>query len=74
MSDIKFKYGMDTNGNSIIKVSRKGYRGFSVQTNGNLPQTHYMRTHEVNTHIIHDELLAYCGIYGTANQVKVLSI
>jgi hypothetical protein len=73
MNNIKFIYGMDSNGNSIITVKRKGMRGFSVQTNGNLPQTHYMRTGHAVHHIIHDELKAYCGIYGTPHQVKVLS-
>lgn len=69
---LKFKFGMDSNGNKVVKVSRKGYRGFSVQTNGNLPQAHHMRG-MVNSHIIHDELRAFCGIYGTPHQVKVLS-
>jgi hypothetical protein len=70
---LKFKYGRDINGNTIIKVTKAGYRGFSIQTLGNLPQTHYMRNGEVNTHIIHDELRAFCSIYGTPHQRNILS-
>lgn len=70
---LKFKFGMDSNGNKIVKVSRKGFRGFAIQTNGNLPQAHYMSKDVSDNHIIHDELRAFCGIYGTPHQVKVLS-
>jgi hypothetical protein len=63
---------MDTNGNKIVKVSSKGTRGFSIQTNGNLPQTHAMTNDNMNTHVIHDELRAFCSIYGTARQREIL--
>jgi hypothetical protein len=64
---------MDTNGNKVVKVSAKGKRGFSIQTNGNLPQTHAMTKDNMNTHIVHDELRAFCGIYGTKKQQEILS-
>ena len=64
---------MDTNGNKTVKVTCKGQRGFSIQTNGNLPQCHAMTRDNMNAHIVHDEMRAYCGIYGTKHQVKVLS-
>jgi len=30
----------DLNGNRVCRVKIAGYRGFSIQTNGNLPRTH----------------------------------
>lgn len=37
------KFGMDINGNHIITLSEPNKRGFSIQTNGNLPKTHNMK-------------------------------
>ncbi len=37
------KLATDRNGNRVLKISKKdlgGIRGFSIQTNGNLPETH----------------------------------
>jgi hypothetical protein len=34
------KTGIDRNGNKVLRVSIPGRRGFSIQTNGNLPRTH----------------------------------
>jgi len=70
---LKFTFKMDSNGNKTVKVSSKGQRGFSVQTNGNLPQTHFMTKDNMDAHIVHDELRAFCGLYGTEYQVKILS-
>jgi hypothetical protein len=69
---LKFKFAMDVNGNKIVKVTRKGFRGFSIQTNGNLPQTHHMNADNMDAHIIHDELRAFCSIYGTERQREIL--
>lgn len=33
-------FGKDTNGNSVVKLTFPNQRGFSIQTNGNLPATH----------------------------------
>jgi len=35
-----YKIGRDKNGNKTVKVTHAGLRGFSIQTNGNLPRTH----------------------------------
>ena len=70
---VHFKLGMDVNGNKVVKVTATGYRGFSIQTNGNLPQTHAMHKDNLNSHIVHDELRAFCGIYGTKRQQEILS-
>ncbi len=70
---INFKFKHDINGNKIVKVTRKGYRGFSIQTLGNLPQTHAMRNGITSTHIVHDELRAFCGLFGTKHQQNILS-
>lgn len=34
------KISTDANGNRVLRVSVRGARGFSIQTNGNLPRTH----------------------------------
>lgn len=73
MNKLIFTLKQDTNGNKVVKVSRKGERGFSIQTNGNLPQTHAMRKDNLNSHIVHDELRAFCGLYGTQHQQDILS-
>lgn len=73
MKNLKFNFAMDSNGNKIVCVKCKGMRGFSVQTNGNLPQIHAMTKDNMNTHIVHDELRAYCGIFGTKRQHEMLS-
>ncbi len=70
---LKFNLSRDTNGNKVVKVTSKGQRGFSIQTLGNLPQTHAMRKDNQNSHIIHDELRAFCGLYGTTHQQDILS-
>jgi len=70
---LKFTFKQDTNGNKTVKVTSKGQRGFSIQTNGNLPQTHAMHKDNLNSHIVHDELRAFCGLYGTKRQVEILS-
>lgn len=36
-------YGRDKNGNATIKVKPEHERGFSIQSNGNLPVTHSRR-------------------------------
>ena len=37
---MNFKLSLDKNGNKICKVSGDGFRAFSIQTLGNLSQTH----------------------------------
>lgn len=37
-------FGRDVNGNSVVRLKNQQGRGFSIQTNGNLPKTHRMRS------------------------------
>ena len=65
--------GRDTNGNKILKVTfRDKTRGFSVQTNGTLPETHRMTQDTFNDHIANGELNAYIKKYGTERQKDLL--
>ena len=70
MNKIKLKFARDVNGNRIVKVTRKGLRGFSVQTNGNLPKTHSMTKGNMEVKIVLSELRAFCH---TAHQQNLLS-
>ena len=36
----KFSTGINKNGNKVCTLRIKGERGFSVETNGNMPRTH----------------------------------
>ncbi len=56
----------DTNGNKTVKITKAGYRGFSIQTNGNLPETH--RTGIPNI----EEIQHYVRQYGTFYQQQVV--
>ncbi|MEI8280796.1 MAG: hypothetical protein WCG75_00180 [Armatimonadota bacterium] len=64
-----FKIGFDINGNKVCRVSCGGERGFSIQTNGNLPNTHRdgvckLTEYEVETYILS---------YGTRRQKTILA-
>lgn len=63
---IKYKMGKDSNGNSIVTISKPGSRekGFSIQTNGNLPITHETREPQ------HIEISNYIEQYGTEYQKR----
>ena len=72
----------DSNGNKVVRIKfRKGSgnRGFSIQTNGNLPSWHTQDVGEwfsarsgcnPMTAAMSDELIAYLRDYGTQNQKK----
>ena len=60
----QYKISKDKNGNKTVKISRKGSRGFSIQTNGNLPKTHQDGVGAWT----HDEIAAYVINYGTKAQ------
>jgi len=67
--------GRDVNGNSTIRFQHrdKGYnaRGFSIQTNGNLPTAHRARSNEywrLNSQQISREVRDYVMNYGTPRQ------
>lgn len=59
---------MDKNGNKFLTFSpRVGGRGFSVQTNGNLPLTH---RNGINADT-RQELLNHICTHGTKRQIKL---
>ena len=65
--------GRDKNGNSIVRVKIEGCRGFSVQTNGNMPKTHSTIVRgEFNPYIAENEVMAYVKTYGTEYQRDLL--
>lgn len=74
--------GIDTNGNRVVKVSIANQRPFSIQTNGNLPNTHrLLRGYDKNTNLyegeiesMENEIVDYVENYGSPNQKKSLKI
>lgn len=69
------RMGRDTNGNRILKVSfRDDRRGFSVQTNGNLPETHNFPFGTFTDYIAEHELRAYITKYGTDKQKTLMKV
>ena len=69
---IILKLGRDRNGNKVLRVSRRGARGFSVQTLGNLPRVHRNGL-DVDYATALSELRAYVAQYGTARQKELLT-
>ncbi len=81
--------GMDKNGNSVVRLKPMygNARGFSIQTNGNLPALHRMRgnyrTNNINntmfdptgssksTAMINKQIADYIDKYGTPRQTKM---
>jgi hypothetical protein len=49
--------GKDTNGNSIVKLHFPNQRAFSIQTNGNLPDSHWALMMSKNIHSLEDKML-----------------
>jgi len=64
---ITMKKKWDVNGNRIVVISVPRSRGFSIQTNGNLPNTHN------SLGIDEAEVVDYVMKYGTHRQKEVLS-
>ena len=63
------KLDMDKNGNKILRVRFPNEsRGFSIQTNGNLPWTHRMTADSFDYKVAADELEDYISRYGTRGQ------
>lgn len=65
--------GMDKNGNKVVKLSFPNSRGFSIQTNGNMPKTHKMKG-EINAAVIAKEAAAYIKAHGSEEQKKKLKV
>ena len=81
-SNLYFKgFGKDINGNSVIKVYFPNSRAFSIQTNGNLPETHsikmeYSKIEKVpasDLKVIEKEVTEYIKEYGTDTQKRKLN-
>jgi len=62
--------GRDANGNKTCKVKLPPARAFSIQTNGNLPQTHRNGVCEATA----GEVRAYVREVGTAKQRATLGM
>jgi len=63
----------DNNGNKILIYKPEfGGRGFSVQTNGNLPETHRMPLGYFLHSVAMRELNRYIKEHGTNHQKKLL--
>jgi hypothetical protein len=67
---VAYKIGRDANGNKLVKVSTSGRGGFSIQTNGNLPQT----DRDGVTTATDAEVCAYVSKHGTWRQRRILDI
>ena len=65
-----YSIGRDKNGNKLLRVKTSGRGGFSIQTNGNLPQTH----RDGVTSETDAEVCAYVRRHGTARQRRILGI
>ena len=65
---------IDRNGNRALKVSLDtGAKGFSVQTNGNLPRTH-AQGGQFNKAIAQAELYVFVAEFGTDRQKSILGV
>lgn len=64
---MKATISRDVNGNSIVRLTFNNARGFSIQTNGNLPETHRTRKPDFA------EIRAYVGKYGTHYQKSLIA-
>ena len=72
-------FGKDRNGNTIVKVRKIGQRAFSIQTNGNLKQTHrfansmnlkFSELVPIEIEIVRNEIENYIINYGTKAQKR----
>lgn len=67
---LNFRLGRDRNGNKVVRVFAPGERGFGIQTNGNLPNTH----RDGITAATADEVRAYVRRHGTRRQRAVVGV
>jgi hypothetical protein len=63
---------VDDNGNRKVTVRNGASRGFSVQTNGNLPTTHMMHGKSIDEGVALEELRNYIYNHGTEYQRNYL--
>jgi hypothetical protein len=69
--------GRDTNGNKVVRIKRPGMRGFSIQTNGNLPMCHGLSIgHKIpytkGNQQYWVEIQDFIGKYGTSKQKEMV--
>ena len=67
---VYYTIGRDKNGNKLVHVKTSGRGGFSIQTNGNLPQTH----RDGVTSETDAEVCAYVRRHGSERQKRILDI
>ncbi len=76
-NSINLKISRDNNGNKTVKVKRLGFRGFSVQTLGNMPKTHRdsmkgLITDPMLYCVALTELTDFVASYGTTAQKALI--
>lgn len=67
---VYYTTGRDKNGNKVVRVKTSGRGGFTIQTNGNLPQTH----RDGVTSATDAEVCAYVRRHGGARRMRILDI
>ena len=67
---VYYTIGRDRNGNKLVRVKTSGRGGFSIQTNGNLPQTH----RDGVTVETDAEVCAYVAKHGSDRHKRILDI
>lgn len=67
---VYYTIGRDRNGNKLVHVKTSGRGGFSIQTNGNLPQTH----RDGVTAGTDAEVCEYVARHGNARRRRILDI
>jgi hypothetical protein len=67
---MKYAIARDTNGNKTLRITPPHGRGFSIQTNGNLPATH----RDGITERTEAEARAYVAEHGTPRQRHALGL
>jgi hypothetical protein len=65
-----FTISRDKNGNKTCKIRPLTGRAFSIQTNGNLPETHRNGVSDATR----GEVLEYVSKFGTKKQCELLSL
>jgi len=65
-----YKMGRDINGNKVLRVRPEGGRGFSIQTNGNIPKT----DHYGVGNWTHGEVLDCVQKHGSAREKLVMGL
>lgn len=70
------KISRDLNGNKIVSLKFSNGTGFSIQTNGNLPQTHKLHPGKISptdvTEFVEPEVKEYVRKYGTSRQKSIM--